>query len=139
MHSGELRLLSDMELSSPGTSVLASYLATWPPSCCGGQLALKIDLQRLRLCDLHNPVSVCRPFYLHVVYYTHADDTEDTAGQLRTLLDQYTSRGLQSNIIPGPGDFSRGRGLELGAELVKDENALLFFVDVDMLVSGLRK
>ena len=68
------------------------------------------------------------------MYYAHSEDTDDALGQLQALLDPYTSRGLQSSIIAAPGEFSRGRGLELGAEHVTDENALLFFVDVDMSV-----
>ena len=85
-------------------------------------------------CATKPQISVCRPFFLHLVYYAHSEDTDDALGQLQALLDPYTSRGLQSSIIAAPGEFSRGRGLELGAEHVTDENALLFFVDVDMSV-----
>lgn len=68
-----------------------------------------------------------------MLFRADADDrTDDTVAFINKLKARYPGHDLRVVSLPGP--FSRGIGLQEGANLYADD-ALLFFVDVDIYIS----
>jgi hypothetical protein len=80
------------------------------------------------------------PIHLTVAYFRASDQTDAehtaTVANMTVLLDQHVASGLKYTVLQVDGGFSRGVGLESGANsIVMEQGApdpLMFFVDVDM-------
>ena len=72
------------------------------------------------------------PCSLNLVVYGK-NDADQVRDYFSTLMKIYPEADL--NLIEGNGTFNRGRALNLGVSRLQD-NDLLFFCDVDMIVKG---
>ncbi|KAG7271704.1 hypothetical protein CRUP_025565 [Coryphaenoides rupestris] len=97
-------------------------------SVCARALAAS---SRLRPCLAKVCINQDNVVHLTVVYFGR-----DQIDQVKAVLDQTTreTRFRNFTLIQMNEEFSRGRGLEVGARAWKrSQNALLFFCDVDIL------
>ncbi len=87
---------------------------------------------------MHNFEEVCLKTGEHValalmLFHSDQDDrSEHTIRHIENLRQRYPNRDLR--VVQLKGTFSRGIGLQEGAKLYNDD-ALLYFVDVDIYVS----
>lgn len=73
-----------------------------------------------------------------VAYFTQDENsTQQSENQLKNYLRDFQNKYkyLKFQFIEAEGQFSRGRGLQIGAESCEDDS-LLFFCDIDMLFTA---
>ncbi|XP_077988531.1 chondroitin sulfate synthase 1-like [Glandiceps talaboti] len=73
-----------------------------------------------------------RNIKLAVVLYEDSSEEMPFSDIIKAFREQYVEADIR--LIHGEGEFTRGRALTLGAAQFPDD-ALLFFVDVDLLIS----
>lgn len=92
--------------------------------------SVKVFLQRLKIAALSHGVHV----NVKVVYFSQDQhSTPDDEEKLRIMLEKITQDfpKYKFEVFNSPGPFSRGKGLQIGAEACESEE-LLFFCDIDM-------